>query len=87
MKQCDRILFFFSFFLSSKDVPCIAFPFAGPFVDLLIYQVTSSGTTTYRFFFKFGRDVLSAQVLGVNEAEELRVQIAEDLANNNVVPA
>jgi DNA repair protein RadD len=39
------------------------------------------------FFFKFGRDVLSAQVLGVNEAEELRVRIAEDLASNNVVPA
>ena len=35
-------------------MPFIAFPFAGPFVDLLIYQVTSSGTTTYRFFFKFG---------------------------------
>ena len=44
----------FLFFLSSKDVPFIAFPFAGPFVDLLIYQVTSSGATTYRFFFKFG---------------------------------
>jgi hypothetical protein len=40
-----------------------------------------------RFFFKFGRDVLSAQVLGVNEAEALRVRIAEDLTNNNVVPA
>lgn len=40
-----------------------------------------------RFFFKFGRDVLSAQVLGPNEAEDLRTRIAEDLANNNVVPA
>ena len=40
-----------------------------------------------RFFFKFGRDVLSAQVLGVNEAEELRALIAEDLVNNNVVSA
>ena len=40
-----------------------------------------------RFFFKFGRDVLTAQVLGANDAEELRVRIVEDLANNNIVPA
>lgn len=40
-----------------------------------------------RFFFKFGRDVLSAQVLGTTDAEELRVRIATDLSVNNIVEA
>jgi len=40
-----------------------------------------------RFFYKFGRDVLSAQVLGAGEAEELRVRIATDLMVNNVTAA
>jgi len=40
-----------------------------------------------RFFFKFGRDVLSAQVLGAADAEELRVRIATDLTVNNIVAA
>ncbi len=39
------------------------------------------------FFHRFGRDVLSAQVLGSTEAEELRERIAGDLTANNVVPA
>lgn len=40
-----------------------------------------------RFFFKFGRDVLSAQILGASEAEELRERIAGDLTVNNIVAA
>jgi hypothetical protein len=39
------------------------------------------------FFHKFGRDVLSAQVLGSAEAEELRERIAGELAANNIVCA
>lgn len=39
------------------------------------------------FFYKFGRDVMSAQVLGANDAEELRARIADVLAANNVVAA
>ncbi len=39
------------------------------------------------FFYKFGHDVLSAQVLGVGEAEELRARIAAELTKNNVVEA
>jgi DNA repair protein RadD len=37
------------------------------------------------FFYKFGRDVLSAQVLGATEAEELRTRISGDLERNNIV--
>jgi superfamily II DNA or RNA helicase len=40
-----------------------------------------------RFFFKYGRDVLSAQVLGTNDAEELRGRIAAELAAANIVEA
>lgn len=39
------------------------------------------------FFFKYGRDVLSAQVLNTNDAEELRLRIAADLSTNNIVEA
>lgn len=39
------------------------------------------------FFYKFGRDVLSAQVLGATEAEELRARIAADLDLNRIVAA
>lgn len=39
------------------------------------------------FFYKFGRDVLSAQVLGATEAEELRARIAAELDLNRIVAA
>jgi DNA repair protein RadD len=39
------------------------------------------------FFYKFGRDVLSAQVLGANEAEDLRARIAAELSANNIIEA
>jgi DNA repair protein RadD len=39
------------------------------------------------FFFKYGRDVMSAQVLGAEEADELRARIEADLAVNNIVEA
>jgi hypothetical protein len=39
------------------------------------------------FFYRYGRDVLSAQVLGANEAEELRARIAAELTANNIVEA
>lgn len=39
------------------------------------------------FFYKYGRDVLSAQVLGTVDAEELRARIAADLSTNNIVEA
>ena len=38
-----------------------------------------------RFFYQFGRDVLSAQVLGATEASELRERIAAELEAHNVV--
>lgn len=40
-----------------------------------------------RFFYKFGHDVMSAQVLKATEAEALRVRIATDLSVNNIVEA
>jgi DNA repair protein RadD len=40
-----------------------------------------------RFFFKFGRDVLSAQVLGADEADTLRGLVWDDLKANNIVEA
>jgi DNA repair protein RadD len=39
------------------------------------------------FFYKFGRDCLSAQVLGSAEAEELRARIAADLDANRIISA
>jgi DNA repair protein RadD len=39
------------------------------------------------FFYKFGRDVMSAQVLGSTDAEELRARIAADLEANSIVCA
>ncbi len=39
------------------------------------------------FFFKFGRDVLSAQVLGAAEADELRARISRELQAHNIVRA
>jgi hypothetical protein len=39
------------------------------------------------FFFKYGRDVLSAQVLGANDAEELRERIVAELSANNIIEA
>ncbi len=39
------------------------------------------------FFYRFGRDVMSAQVLSATDAEELRGRIAAELASNNVVAA
>jgi DNA repair protein RadD len=40
-----------------------------------------------RFFYKFGRDVMSAQVLGADDAWLLRAEIARDLDANNIVAA
>ena len=40
-----------------------------------------------RFFFKFGRDVLSAQVLGADDADTLRGLVWDDLKANNIVEA
>jgi DNA repair protein RadD len=40
-----------------------------------------------RFFFKFGRDVLSAQVLGADEADTLRGLVWDDLKANNIICA
>lgn len=40
-----------------------------------------------KFFFKYGRDAMSAQVLGAREATELQQRIAGELAANNVVEA
>ena len=39
------------------------------------------------FFYKFGRDVLSAQILGATEAEELRARVAADLSTHNIIEA
>lgn len=39
------------------------------------------------FFHKYGRDVMSAQVLGARDAEELRERIATELATHNIVEA
>ena len=39
------------------------------------------------FFYKFGRDCMSAQVLGSTEAEELRARIAADLDANRIISA
>lgn len=46
-----------------------------------------AGEVQRRFFYKFGRDVLNAQVLGAAEAEELRAKIAADLQANLIVAA
>lgn len=40
-----------------------------------------------KFFYKFGRDVLSAQVLNANDAEDLRSRVQGDLDANNIVAA
>lgn len=40
-----------------------------------------------RFFFEFGRDVLSSQILGATEAEELRARIADKLAAAGIIEA
>lgn len=39
------------------------------------------------FFHKYGRDVMSAQVLGARDAEKLRERIAAELATHNIVEA
>jgi superfamily II DNA or RNA helicase len=39
------------------------------------------------FFYKFGRDVMSAQVLGATEADELRARVAADLSTHNIIEA
>jgi DNA repair protein RadD len=38
-----------------------------------------------RFFYKYGRDVLSAQVLGVTDADDLRGRIEAELSQANIV--
>jgi DNA repair protein RadD len=40
-----------------------------------------------RFFYKFGRDVLSAQSLGAGDADTLRGNVRDDLNANNIVEA
>lgn len=39
------------------------------------------------FFFKYGIDVMNAQVLGTNQAEDLRARIAEEISAHNIVEA
>jgi hypothetical protein len=40
-----------------------------------------------RFFYKFGRDVLTAQTLGASDATELQARVAADLAQHNIIEA